>query len=178
MVVFDASFLIYLLDPKIIGGTGTNSRIDFLVSELAEAGERIIVPAPALCEVLVGAGNAGPKYLEILARSRYFRIAEFGERAAIEAAVQTREALASGDKRGPTPDSDWGKVKFDRQIVAIAKVLEATIIYTDDAQLSKHAEAVGIAAINFATLPLPPEQPQLELKLDPIEPEIPDDEND
>ena len=33
MVVFDANFLIYFLDPKIQGGVGSNPRIDHLVAE-------------------------------------------------------------------------------------------------------------------------------------------------
>ena len=82
MVVFDASFLIYFLDPKIKGGIGSNPNIDHLVATIQKTGERIAVPTPALSELLVKAGDAGPKYLEIVARSKFFRIAEFGERAA------------------------------------------------------------------------------------------------
>lgn len=95
MVLFDANFLIYFLDPKIREGVGANPRIDYLVEAIQKRGERIIVPTPALSELLVKAGDAGPKYLDIIARSRFFRIAEFGERAAVEAAVLTREAIAA-----------------------------------------------------------------------------------
>ena len=84
-----------------------------------------MVPTPALSELLVKAGDAGPKYLEILARSKFFRVAEFGERAAVEAAALHRDAKADGDKRGVTPEANWAKVKFDRQIVARA----AAVLY-------------------------------------------------
>jgi len=50
MVVFDANFLIYFLDPKIKGGVGNNPRIDHLVATIQKTGERIIVPTPALSE--------------------------------------------------------------------------------------------------------------------------------
>jgi predicted nucleic acid-binding protein len=180
MVVFDANFLIYFLDPRIKEGVGNNPRVDHLVATIQKTGERIVVPTPALSELLVKAGDAGPRYLEIIARSRFFRVAEFGERAAVEAAALTRDAFAMGDKRGAAPEADWGKVKFDRQIVAIARVLGASTIYTNDGQLARHAKAVGIEAIGLAGLPEPPVVPQLEMRLDPIEPEPPssDGEND
>ncbi len=171
MVVFDANFLIYFLDPKIKSGLGSNSRIDHLAATIQKSGERIAVPTPALSEVLVKASDAGPKHLEIIARSKFFRVAEFGERAAVEAAALTREAISDGDKRGAVPEADWAKVKFDRQIVAIARVVGAKTIYTNDGQLAKHAKAAGIEAIGLDDLPDPPIAPQLELGLDPIEPE-------
>jgi predicted nucleic acid-binding protein len=172
MVVFDANFLIYFLDSKIKDGVGNNPRIDYLVETIQKSGERIVVPTPALAELLVKAGKAGPRYLEIVARSKFFRVAEFGERAAVEAAALTREAIAQGDKRGATPKAEWAKVKFDRQIVAIARVVGANAIYTNDKQLALHAKAIGIEAIGMDDLPEPPTAPQLEMRLDPIEPEV------
>lgn len=178
MVVFDANFLIYFLDPRIKGGVGSNPRIDFLVVTIQKAGERIVVPTPALSELLVKSGDAGPKYLEIITRSKFFRVAEFGERAAVEAAALTRDALAKGSKFGVTPDADWAKVKFDRQIVAIARVVGASTIYTNDGQLAKHAKAAGLEVIDPEGLPEPPVTPQIEMRLDPIEPESPADDNE
>ncbi|MEQ1577082.1 MAG: PIN domain-containing protein [Hyphomicrobium sp.] len=172
MVVFDANFLIYFLDPKIKGGVGSNPSIDHLVATIQKTGERIVVPTPALSELLVKAGDAGPKYLEIVARSKFFRVVEFGERAAVEAAALHREAKAGGDKRGATREADWAKVKFDRQIVAIARVVGAKAIYTNDGQLAKHAKGAGIEALGLDDLPAPPIEPQIEMKLDPIDPEL------
>jgi predicted nucleic acid-binding protein len=171
MVVFDANFLIYFLDPKIAGGVGSNPKIDHLVETIQRSGERIVVPTPALSELLVRAGDAGPKYLEIIARSKYFRVAEFGERAAVEAAALTREAITQGVKRGAAPEASRAKVKFDRQIVAIARVVGAGVIYTNDDQLAKQSKAAGIEAIGVDDLPEPPVAPQLELGLDPVDPE-------
>ena len=173
MVVFDANFLIYFLDPKIKGGIGSNPNIDHLVATIQKTGERIAVPTPALSKLLVKAGDAGPKYLEIVARSKFFRIAEFGERAAVEAAALHREAAAEGDKRGTTPKALWAKVKFDRQIVAIARVVGAKVIYTNDDKRGKHAKAAGIDAFRLNDLPAPASVPQIEMRLDPIEPEQP-----
>ena len=178
MVVFDANFLIYFLDPKMRGGVGQDARIDYLVETIQKSNERIVVPTPVLSELLVHAGDAGPKYLDIISRSKFFRIAEFGTRAAVEAAVLTREAIAKGDKRGAAPGAEWTKVKFDRQIVAIARAEGATTIYTNDSQLARHAEEIGIRAVTRDQLPEPPMIPQLELRLDPVPPEaqVDDDE--
>jgi len=75
MVVFDATTLLYLLDPEAKAPTDPETgesvsrvkdRITFLVSELEKRKEKIIVPTPALSELLVRAGDAGPKYLDIL----------------------------------------------------------------------------------------------------------------
>lgn len=178
MVVFDANFLIYLLDPKIKAGVEGNARIDHLVATIQKTGERIVIPTPALSELLVKAGDAGPKYLDIIARSKFFRVAEFGLRAAVEAAVLEREARSKGPKRGAAPDATWGKVKFDRQIVAIAKAVGAKTVYTNDGQLAEHVRAVGLDAITYDDLPDPPAPPQLEMPLDPIEPEQPSDDED
>jgi len=176
MVVFGANFRIFCLDPKIAGGIGSNPRIDHLVATIQKTGERIVVPTPALSELLVKAGDAGPEYLNIIARSKFFRVAEFGERAAVEAAALTRDAKSQGAKRGATPGSTWEKVKFDRQIVAIALVVGAATIYTTDEQLARHATAAGIVAIALDDLPEPTVPPQIEMRLDPIEPETPDDD--
>ncbi len=45
------------------------------------------------------AGDAGPAYLKLLNGSRCFRIESFDERAAIELAAMTHDAIAAGDLR-------------------------------------------------------------------------------
>lgn len=170
MVVFDANFLIYFLDPRLKEGAGKNPRVDHLVAEIDKERDRIIVPTPALSELLVGAGDAAPAYLDTINRSRFFRVEPFGERAAVEAAAMTREALHKGNKFSPSTKSDWAKVKFDRQIVAIAKVVGATAIYSQDEDVAAHAKEVGIKAVHIQDLPDPPTPPQIEMELDPSEP--------
>lgn len=41
MVVFDANYLIYFLDPKVKDGVGSNARIDFLVATIQKSGEQL-----------------------------------------------------------------------------------------------------------------------------------------
>nr|WP_294519173.1 hypothetical protein [uncultured Rhodopila sp.] len=59
-VVFDSSFLIALLDPAVNGAGPVDARIDLLVRSLDKARTKIIVPTPALSEVLIGAGDTAP----------------------------------------------------------------------------------------------------------------------
>jgi hypothetical protein len=169
MVVFDATMLLLLLRPN--SGRPTDSsgnpvteveeRIAYLVQRLERQKSRIIIPTPSLSEVLVHAGEAGPGIVETLTRSTVFKIMPFDTVAAVEAALMTRAALSTGDKRRGLATS-WAKVKFDRQIVAIAKVARVTMIYSDDADVRALAAAEDIPVIGLAELPLPAE-PELPL---------------
>jgi predicted nucleic acid-binding protein len=164
-VVFDASFLIPLLDPKVKGEGEVDARLDFLFRTLDKARTKIIVPTPALCEVLIGASDAAPQYLDIINRSARFKVAPFARRAAVEAAAAHREALRAGDKKEGT--ESWLKVKFDRQIVAIAKVENAEKIYSNDDDIVRFAARDKIEVVTLDTLPDPPEKQQGELSFNP-----------
>jgi predicted nucleic acid-binding protein len=159
-VVFDASFLIPLLDPMVKGTGDVDVRISHLVATLDRQKTKIIVPTPALSEVLIGAADAAPQYLEILSRTSRFKLAPFGERAAVEAAARHREALRVGSKKEGS--ADWSKVKFDRQIVAIAKVEGAERIYSNDDDIKRFGASDGIEVVMLDELELPPaEEPSL-----------------
>ena len=107
-------------------------RVDHLVTHLEQNRTKIIIPTPALSEILVRAGAAGPEYLAQINSQSVFRIVAFDERDAVEVAAMTRKSIdSSGDKRGGV-DGTWNKIKYDRQIVAIAKVEGVTALYSDD----------------------------------------------
>ena len=130
-------------------------RIEKFLEDLDSEGERIIVPTPALCEFLVLAGPEGPAYLDKLANLRAILIKPFDELAAIELAAIEVEARRLGNKRG-TISQPWTKVKFDRQIVAIAKVYSATRIYSDDDDVRVFARKAGLEVTSAWELSLPP----------------------
>jgi predicted nucleic acid-binding protein len=159
-VVFDTSFLVPLLDPQI-KGQAIDERIIYLLQTLDNGRIKIIIPTPALSEVLIGAGNAAPQYLEILNRSSRFRIVPFGTRTAVEAAAAHREAIRSGDKKEGA--SDWQKVKFDRQIIAIARVENADRIYSNDRDIERFGRTINIAVWKLDDLPLKEENGQGDL---------------
>jgi hypothetical protein len=92
-------------------------RIDYLVKTLES-----LKSTPVLSELLVGIGPQETQSIpDEIRKARVFRVEPFETRAAIEVALMTRNAKAGGDKKGGL-DAPWAKVKFDRQIVAIAKV--------------------------------------------------------
>ena len=155
-VVFDSSFLIPLLDPKVKGVGEVDGRLLHLIATLDRQKDVIIVPTPALSETLIGAGDAAPKYLDILNKTSHFRVTAFGERAAVEAAARHREALRVGDKKEGS--ESWSKVKFDRQIVAIAKVEGAERIYSNDADIHRYGKGDGLQVIRLEDLEAPPER--------------------
>lgn len=171
MVALDATTLFYLLDPEAKAPTDLETgqpvsrakdRVEYLVGRLEKDREKIIIPTPALSELLVWAGTAGPKYLDILHKSAAFKIVDFDQRAAIEVAATIRAAIDAGDKRSGSP-SPWAKIKFDRQIIAIAKVAGASTIYSDDDDIARLSQQTGISVVRIQDLPLPPEDPQLPL---------------
>jgi hypothetical protein len=98
----------------------------------------------------------------MLSRSARFKIADFDQIAAIETAVSIRHSLAAGEKRAGSTAS-WAKVKFDRQIVAIAKVQGATAIYSDDSDIQRYGRAAGFDVLGTIDLPLPADDTQIAL---------------
>jgi predicted nucleic acid-binding protein len=176
MVVFDTTALSLLLRPgtrpPIDPATGqpvayAQERLASLVESLQKSRTVVIIPAPVLSELLVKAGTAGPGLVNAIQRSSAFRVAAFDTRAAIELAQMTNAALlTAGDKREASA-APWNKIKFDRQIVAIAKVHGATAIYSDDGHLITFAEAAGIRCVRVADLPVPESARQPQLPLSP-----------
>jgi hypothetical protein len=174
MVVFDAAILMLLLRPNV--GRPRDSagnpisdfeeRLNYLVQRLEVLRTRIIIPTPVLSEVLVHAGAAGPEILEKLTRSTVFKIEPFDSKAAVEAALMTKAAIDAGNKRSGLA-ATWAKVKFDRQIVAIAKVFNVSMIYSDDGDVKSLAAAENIPVTNLEELPLPPAKPQMEMEFAP-----------
>ncbi|WP_158644581.1 PIN domain-containing protein [Paracoccus jeotgali] len=178
MVVFDSSILLLVLDPNakapIDNNTGApvdhaGERIEYLISNLSADKEKIIIPTPVLSEVLVHSGAALQPYLEALNEQAAFRIAPFDQKAAIEAALAMSDAIKRGGHRvdAANPDATKTKIKFDRQIVAIAKSEGARAVYSDDADVHNYARYAGLDSFRTEDLDLPPEDPQQSLNFDP-----------
>ncbi len=182
-VVFDAAFLILLFDetvtPPLDPATGkpverAQVRIAHLVQTLERSGTPVIVPTPALSELLVKADEAGSAWLDILSTTKCFQIIPFDTLAAVEAAAATRQAMETADYKAGLAASKQ-KVKFDRQIVAIAKVQGAERIYSNDSDIAQLLGNDPIEVIDVASLELPPEDAQMTLleRLEEDEGELP-----
>ncbi len=169
MVVFDATMMLLAIHPERIKPpinekTGkpveyVEARITALISQLEKAKTKIIFPSPALSELLVDSGDDMQAIVENIQKKSVFRIEPFDTLAAIETAIMTHEALGKGDKRAGIK-ATWAKIKYDRQIVAIAKVHHATAIYSDDSHIRKIAEQENIKVIGIADLPSLTEEQQ------------------
>lgn len=156
---FDSTFLTLLFVPSAPCSTDRGrERIDYLIGDIHGRGGQIVVPAPALSELLIGVGHSRSQILNELTKNPKFIIAPFDIRAAIELALMT-ERIAKHSKGGKKGDSSgtWAKVKFDRQIVAIAKVYNVTTLYTEDGDIRNIAKAEGmtVKAVADLSLPLP-----------------------
>jgi hypothetical protein len=86
-----------------------------------------------------------------------------------EDAHRSRDAIARGKKRGDSA-ATYVKLKYDRQIIAIARVAGATTIYSDDGDIRALAKETKIKVIGIADLPLPPEDAQQPLPLSGTDP--------
>jgi hypothetical protein len=164
MIAVDNTLLTLLLHPLArppqdpstgLPVSDLRDRIDLLIGDLDRDRDQIIIPAPVLSEFLILAGKDGPKYLAEINRKGIFRIEAFDTRAAVElAAVELTIKRTKGEKRDGAQGT-WAKIKFDRQIVTIAKVNRATKIYSDDEGVEKFAKRCGIPVVKTWEMPLP-----------------------
>lgn len=167
MKICDSSYLIAFLHPnpnppmdrqgKPV--TEFRERISFLTEELSAANDIIGIPTPALAETLVRSGPNRAQYMKVLGDSWKFQLLPFDSRAAIEVAD-----LIAAVKTNKEKWDTWAKVKFDIQIVSIAKAEAATIIYSDDQHIENLAKRLNIRVVRICDLPLPPpkEAPPIE----------------
>ena len=168
MVAFDNTILSLPMfpDAELRQGSGghkveyARERVLGLVREIEDAGEQVVVPAPALAELLVTDGVDVQDVLTTLRGSPFIRIESFDERAAVELAMRLREARKAGDQREGLPITK-SAMKFDRQIVAIALVSGASVLYSDDDGVVKFAAACGLAVKRVTDLPVPASQQAL-----------------
>jgi predicted nucleic acid-binding protein len=189
MVVIDASILMLFLRPDAGVPVGPENlpvdspleRIAYLVQRLEKARDKIIIPAPALSEVLVRADPLhAQRLVERLSALSVFRIEAFDERAAIEVAIMTRNSADKGLKPSRRDNqSTYAKLKYDRQIVAIALVAGASAIYSDDGDIRAIAKRANVPVIGLADLELPPEDAQQQFPFDEAKSsDVQDDEMD
>jgi len=171
MVVFDSSVLLLLIHPNAKPpndpSTGkplehAKQRIEYLIKTLSESNTRILIPTPTLSEILVRTGQATSEYLNLLNNTYRFKIANFDQRAAIEVALFTDQ---QSKKKKLSEAETYAKLKYDRQIVAIAKVNGADRIYSNDGGIHTLAKLQGIAVTRIEELDIPPEERQRELTL-------------
>lgn len=153
-VLFDTSALLLAMFPsaKPPADPATkhpvehaHERITYRIERLSKARTPVLIPTPVLSEILVKGGAATQQYVAKLS-THPLQLVPFDTRAAVECADMLSKHGHKAGKAGASQGTRT-KVKFDRQIIAIAKVLRVTAIYSDDADIHKYGTACGIKVV-------------------------------
>ena len=164
IAAIDNSFLCILFHEgaRLSGGKGLSplelerrrKQIEYLIKTLSEDRSKLIVPTPALAELLMLPGLHLESALERIDRQVVFKIQPFDTRAAME--MSRLSTVGIGEDKFKGQEGGWTKIKFDRQIVAIAKVAECETILTTDGPLANLAKREDLTVIMLDDLPDPP----------------------
>ena len=170
----DATFLLYFFAPA--GSVGVpldaakqpiamaHERVEGLIYDLEKQGATIIVGTPALAEIMVRAGvQAGQQWLDIMNKSKVFKVVPFDAKAAIEVAIMAGHEIKGEAGRNVSVQT-YAKLKYDRQIVAIAHTEGGTSFYTDDGQQRGLAERLGMTVRGLADMPVPTASAQAQFR--------------
>lgn len=160
MVIFDASVLIVYLSYS--DGDVDGLKVANLIDELTKSNTVVGIPAPAWAEFIVRSDEGTTKLIESIRKRSSIRILPFDAAAAYEAAYILRGAFDQTGNKKANSNGTWPKIKYDRQIIAIAKVNKATMIYSDDDGLIGEANRVGLNTTRSSELPLPQVQTSID----------------
>lgn len=164
IVAADASVILHLIDPDLPAVpdsdgrpvTKCRERIEHLLDTMTKRGDTLLIPTPALAEMLTRGGDVGNDWLSVLSGKRAIRVAPFDQMAAIECAALART------RKARKPAATRRKAKFDEQIVAIAVTGKAEEILSDDKDIRALAPK-GMSVRGIADLDLPPEAAQSDM---------------
>ncbi len=166
-LLVDTNILIQILAPNKTGLTRPDSSLELdrvderaqaFVSEVERRNALILIPTPVLSEFLMGVEvSKYQEYLDTLNGSACFEIVDFDTAAAIECAqLPDRQELAQ-----ISPGQIASKLKYDRQIVAIALAAMANEVWSHDDSLRKIASVQGLTVRSLADIEPPAVQEQM-----------------
>ncbi|EPC8954938.1 type II toxin-antitoxin system VapC family toxin [Cronobacter sakazakii] len=138
-------------------------RVEALIDMVESSGGSIIIPTPVLAEYLVGIDKKEHQtHLNLIQRQSCFEIASFDEIAALECAqmpsIKELKLMMKSDTAN--------KVKFDRQIIAIAKALNVDEVWTHDKGVFNRCKEMGIVVKSLADIDPAPIQELIDLGQD------------
>lgn len=152
---------IVLVDPA----TGKNvdraeARAEALVEQIDVRGGTVLIPTPVLAEYLVGVERSHhQQHLDIVNGVSCFEIVAFDQIAAVECA----RMVDDNELKVLDPDAIKAKLRFDRQIIAIALANNADEIWTHDKGLYKKAQRCGLVVKCLADIEPNPQQLEADL---------------
>lgn len=150
-----------LYDAKKQSISYSKERLDYFISSNRP---QIILPTLIYCELLM-ISTVEDKFLdEYLASNAEFISAAYDVRAA-SIHAQIEKPLVQKNNKKAGRDENMNRLKFDRQILAIAKKFSVDYVITSDAGMVKDALRYGIQTKCVSTMDLPPDikQPSLDL---------------
>lgn len=163
MVVIDSNILSYLVVPNaqapIDSETGkpvthVEERIRYLIERLEIDKKKIVIPTPVLAELLVVNRHKATEILDIINERGIFRSVSFNQRAAIELALVIEDEKFTRNLRIGANETK-AKIRFDRQIIAIAKAENINTIYSDDDGIKSLGVRLGLTVYGIKDLKLP-----------------------
>lgn len=130
-------------------------RAEALIEHIEAVRGTVVLPAPVVAEYLMGIDRSVYQtHLDILGGTKSIEVASFDQLAAVECAM----LLSNQEMKMLDPDSKMAKLKYDRQILAIALANGAKQLWTHDQQLFKRANAAGLTAKSLASITPKPKQ--------------------
>lgn len=173
-IIFDTNILVQaitgmkdgckLSDPENgIEIPDPSRRVEALIDMVESSGGSVIIPTPVLAEYLVGIDKKEHQtHLKLIQQQACFEIASFDEIAALECAqmpsIKELKLMMQSDTAN--------KVKFDRQIIAIAKSLNVDEVWTHDKGVFKRCKEMGIVVKSLADIDPAPIQGLIDLGQD------------
>lgn len=138
-------------------------RVEALMDMVESSGGAIIIPTPVLAEYLVGIDKKDHQtHLNMIQRKSCFEIASFDEIAAIECAqmpsIKELKLMMKSDTAN--------KVKFDRQIISIAKSLNVDEVWTHDRGVFSRCKEMGMVVKSLADIDPAPIQVLIDMSHD------------
>lgn len=116
----------------------------------------ILIPTPVLAEYLLGIEREMHfQHVNLINSMKCFEISPFEEISAMECALlPTLKELRQMSKESCTAN----KIKFDRQIIAIAKATNADEVWTHDKGIYDKCKELNLSVKSFADIEPIPEQ--------------------
>lgn len=138
-------------------------RVEALIDMVESSGGAVIIPTPVLAEYLVGIDKKDHQtHLNLIQRQSCFEIASFDEISAIECAqmpsIKELKLMMKSDTAS--------KVKFDRQIISIAKALNVDEVWTHDKGVFNRCKEMGIVVKSLADIDPAPVQVLIDMSHD------------
>lgn len=144
---------------------GAAQRVEACINEALKARHRLVIPTPALAECLTQHDTqAGAAIVAKLEKKAGIEVKNFCALSALEVGrYGKKNGYMALDSTAPKK-YQRALVKHDLQILAIAQVVNANQVLTDDRTLKQWAKDAGMAALGVADLPLPSKYAQIDIQ--------------